>query len=41
MKMIEHHIQNIIFQIEIKDYNVKIDYKNVFDQPINNDTNTY
>ena len=28
-------------KVEIKDYNVKIDGKNFFDQPINNDTKTY
>ena len=30
----EHHIQNIIIQkVEVKDYNVKIDGRNLFDQP--------
>ena len=33
MRMVEHHIQILIFQI--KDY-VMIDGKNFFDQPINN-----
>ena len=28
-------------KVEIKDYNVKIDGKTFFDQPINNDTKTY
>ena len=28
-------------KVEIKDYNVKIDGKNFFDQPINNDNKTY
>ena len=28
-------------KVEIKDYNVKINGKNFFDQPINNDTKTY
>ena len=28
-------------KVEIKAYNVMIDYKNFFDQPINNDTKTY
>ena len=28
-------------KVEIKDYNFKIDSKNVFDQPINNDIKTY
>ena len=28
-------------KVEIKDYNVKIDAKNFFDQPINNDIKTY
>ena len=27
--------------MEIKDYNVKVDAENFFDQPINNDTKTY
>ena len=40
MKMVEHHIQKI-WKVEIKDYNVKIDGKNFFDQPINNDTKTW
>ena len=33
MKMVDH-IQNIVFQKAIKDYNVKIDGKNLFDRPI-------
>ena len=42
MRMVEHQIQNIIFQkVEIKDYNVKIDGRNFFDQPINNNIKTY
>ena len=28
-------------KVEIKDYNVKNDGKNLFDQPINNDIKTY
>ena len=28
-------------KVEIKDYNVKIDDRNIFDQPINNDIKTY
>ena len=33
--MIEHHTQLIIFQkVVIKDYNVMIDVKNFYDQPI-------
>ena len=28
-------------KVEIKDYNVKIDGKNLFDQPINNDNKTH
>ena len=28
-------------KVEIKSYNVKIDGKNFFDQPVNNDTKTY
>ena len=41
VKMIEYHIQNIIFQKQKKDYNLKIDGKSFSDQPINNDTKTY
>ena len=42
MKMIEHHIQLIIFQKQKKkDYNVMIDGKNLFDQPINSKLKTY
>ena len=38
MKMIEHHIQNII----VSNYNnFKTDGKNFFDQPIKNDATTY
>ena len=32
-----YHLQ----KVEIKDYNVKIDGRNVFDQPINNSIKTY
>ena len=32
---------NFDIKIETKDYNVKINGKNVFDQPINNDTKIY
>ena len=28
-------------RVEIKDYNVKINYRDFFDQPINNDIKTY
>ena len=28
-------------KLDIKDYNVKIDGKKVFDQPVNNDTRTW
>ena len=38
--MIEHRIQIIIFQ-KIKDYNVMIDGKIFFDQPINSELKTY
>ena len=43
MKMIERHIQLIIFQQKklIKDYKVMIDGKNFFDQPINSNFKTY
>ena len=33
----EYHLP----KVEIKDYNVEIDVKDVFDQPINNDIKTY
>ena len=35
------HSANYLPKIEIKDYNVMIDGKNLFDQPINNDFKTY
>ena len=35
------HSEYYLRKVEIKDYNVEIDGKNVFDQPINNDTKTY
>ena len=42
MKMIEHHTRLIIFQkVEIKDYDVMIDGRNFFDQPINSMNKTY
>ena len=41
MKMIEHHPELIIFQKKVKDYNVMIDGKTFFDQPINSMTKTY
>ena len=37
MRMVEHHFS----KVEMKDYNFKVDGKNIFDQPINNDTKTY
>ena len=38
----EQVIKDTIFQnVEIKDYNVKIDGKNFFDQPIKNNKVTY
>ena len=40
MKTVEHHIKNLL-KVEIKDYNVKIDGRNFFDQPIHNDVKTY
>ena len=40
MKMIEHHTYYLP-KVEIKDYNVMIDGKNVFDQPINCMIKTY
>ena len=40
MKMIEHHTYYLP-KVEIKDYNVMIDGKNFFDQPINSMTKTY
>ena len=39
--MIEHHPELIIFQKKVKDYNVMIDGKTFFDQPINSMTKTY
>ena len=40
--MIEHHTRLIIFQkVEIKDYDVMIDGRNFFDQPIDSMTKTY
>ena len=35
------HTEYYLPKVEIKDYDVKIDGKNVFDQPINNNTKTY
>ena len=35
------HSEYYLAKIEIKDYNVTIDGKNIFDQPINNDIRTY
>ena len=35
------HWEYYLPKVEIKDYNVKIDGKNFFDQPINNDIKTY
>ena len=37
MRMVEHNFS----KVEMKDYNFKVDGKNIFDQPINNDTKTY
>ena len=41
MKTIKHHIQVIILQSRIKDYNIMIDSKNFFDQPINSELKEY
>ena len=41
MKTIKHHIQVIILQSRIKDYNIMIDSKNFFDQPINRELKEY
>ena len=35
------HSNHYLSKVEIKDYNVMIDGKNVFDQPINNGYKTY
>ena len=35
------HSEYYLAKIEIKDYNVTIDGKNIFDQPINNDIRAY
>ena len=40
MKMVEHHT-HYLPKVEIKDYNVTIDGRNFFDQPINNMNQTY
>ena len=41
--MIEHHIQlsHYLPKVEIKDYNVMIDGRNFFNQPINSNNKTY
>ena len=42
MKMVEHHTPlNYLPKVEIKDYNVMIDGRNFFDQPINSMNKTY
>ena len=35
------HSEYYLPKVEIKDYNVKIDDRNLFNQPINHDTKTY
>ena len=35
------HSEYYLPKVEVKDYNVNIDVKNFFDQPINNDIKTY
>ena len=35
------HSNYYLPKVEVKDYNVQIDSKNVFDQPINNNFKTY
>ena len=35
------HLNYYLPKVEIKDYNVKIDGRNLFDKPINNDIKTY
>ena len=35
------HSEYYLPKVEIKDYNVKIDGENLFDQPINDDAETY
>ena len=35
------HAEYDLSKVEIKDYNVKINGKNLFDQPMNNDTKIY
>ena len=35
------HSEYYLPKVEVKDYNVNIDDKNFFDQPINNDIKTY
>ena len=41
MKMIQHYTQLNLPKVEIKDYNIMIDGKNFFDQPINSMIKTY
>ena len=35
------HSEYYLRKVEIKDYNIKIFVKNIFDQPMNNDIKTY
>ena len=37
----KHTLDNFFPNVEIKDYSVMIDRKNVFDQPIRDDLRTY
>ena len=39
--MIERHTEYFLQKVEIKAYNVLIDEKNFFDQPVKNDKRTY
>ena len=41
MRKVEKNTQYYLPKAEIKDYNVKIDGKNFFDQPVKSDIRTY
>ena len=41
MRVIEKCTQDSLPKVEIKDYNLMIDGKNVFDQPVKNNLRTY
>ena len=41
MRTIDKYTHNSLEKVEIKDYNVMIDRKNFFDQPVKSDMKTY